>query len=365
MCVSMCVRERRVVHTLPVPGGGGAHPGRSPPSADDHALALEMGNFPEAESCIRQGLAGGVGVSKFCRGKEGQANLELLDFEALIEGFDLATPLDLKRISIVTDNLCFINLSKRCRRVEEFFSRSSSSAIVVKQASEWREWDKLAIKSPLPPMASKKEEEEEDHSKPTAEDEDTGAQIAPIVKLHEVVVAHKQLSRPNGVAAKLDSKSEYNRHAKYLLEFGYQEKDQCSPMSTGQSNFEAAPCVKNSFHEQNVLFKPVSRRSSAPGHFPSKLRLSTYSDVHQDLAEGPLAEESELGGAAAMLGSRGGRIQCRAAMLGMHGGRTVQVERPADGTDLPMVVGDGTERSRMFFGCITRSSRNFPIYLSD
>ncbi|GER38838.1 RECQ helicase l1, partial [Striga asiatica] len=41
-----------------------------------------------------------------------------------------------------------------------------------------------------------------------------------------------------------------------------------------------------------------------------------------DLAEGPLAEESELGGAAAMLGSRGGRIQCRAAMLGMHGGRT-------------------------------------------
>ncbi|GER30200.1 nuclear factor Y [Striga asiatica] len=66
----------------------------------------------------------------------------------------------------------------------------------------------------------------------------------------------KQLSRPNGVAAKLDSKSEYNRHAKYLLESGYQEKDQCSPMSTGQSNFEAAPCVKNSFHEQNVLFQP-------------------------------------------------------------------------------------------------------------
>ncbi|CAA0821284.1 Nuclear transcription factor Y subunit A-3 [Striga hermonthica] len=65
----------------------------------------------------------------------------------------------------------------------------------------------------------------------------------------------QQLSRPNGVAAKLDSKSEYNRHAKYLSESGYQEKDLCSPMSIGQSNFEAAPCVKNSFHEQNVLFQ--------------------------------------------------------------------------------------------------------------
>ncbi|GER55349.1 Fe-S cluster assembly protein DRE2 [Striga asiatica] len=59
---------------------------------------------------LTEGVAGGVGVSKFCRGKEGQANPELLDFEALIEGFDLATPLVLKRISIVTDNLCFINL---------------------------------------------------------------------------------------------------------------------------------------------------------------------------------------------------------------------------------------------------------------
>ncbi|CAA0821287.1 Ran-binding protein 1 homolog c [Striga hermonthica] len=39
------------------------------------------------------------------------------------------------------------------------------------------------------PTALKKEEEEEDDSKPAAEDEDTGAQIAPIVKLHEVAVA--------------------------------------------------------------------------------------------------------------------------------------------------------------------------------
>ncbi|CAA0830130.1 Protein of unknown function (DUF3537 [Striga hermonthica] len=36
---------------------------------------------------LTEGVAGGVGVSKFCRGKEGQANPELLDFEALIEGF--------------------------------------------------------------------------------------------------------------------------------------------------------------------------------------------------------------------------------------------------------------------------------------
>ncbi|KAL6580835.1 hypothetical protein OROMI_006758 [Orobanche minor] len=38
------------------------------------------------------------------------------------------------------------------------------------------------------PMNLKKEEEEED-SKPAADDEDTGAQIAPIIKLQEVVVS--------------------------------------------------------------------------------------------------------------------------------------------------------------------------------
>ncbi|XP_051151450.1 ran-binding protein 1 homolog c-like [Andrographis paniculata] len=38
------------------------------------------------------------------------------------------------------------------------------------------------------PMALKREEEEEDDSKPSAEDEDTGAQVAPIVKLQEVSV---------------------------------------------------------------------------------------------------------------------------------------------------------------------------------
>ncbi|GER49742.1 nuclear factor Y [Striga asiatica] len=112
---------------------------------------------------FRRPSRGKVGISEqTLLGKEGQANPELLDFEALIEGFDLATPLDLKRISIVIDNLCFINFfrsgldedrdlslifhmlwfepefenlsfqsrSKRCRRLEEFFSRSSSSAIV-------------------------------------------------------------------------------------------------------------------------------------------------------------------------------------------------------------------------------------------
>ncbi|CAA2957243.1 ran-binding 1 homolog c-like [Olea europaea subsp. europaea] len=38
------------------------------------------------------------------------------------------------------------------------------------------------------PTNLKKEEEEEDDSKPGAEDEDTGAQVAPIVKLQEVAV---------------------------------------------------------------------------------------------------------------------------------------------------------------------------------
>ncbi|KAL3645990.1 Ran-binding protein 1 b [Castilleja foliolosa] len=39
------------------------------------------------------------------------------------------------------------------------------------------------------PIVSKRVEEEEDDSKPSAEDEDTGAQIAPIVKLQEVAVS--------------------------------------------------------------------------------------------------------------------------------------------------------------------------------
>ncbi|KAL3838626.1 hypothetical protein ACJIZ3_023217 [Penstemon smallii] len=38
------------------------------------------------------------------------------------------------------------------------------------------------------PTVLKREEEEEDDSKPSAEDEDTGAQIAPIIKLQEVAV---------------------------------------------------------------------------------------------------------------------------------------------------------------------------------
>ncbi|KAK6118324.1 hypothetical protein DH2020_047895 [Rehmannia glutinosa] len=39
------------------------------------------------------------------------------------------------------------------------------------------------------PTAVRKEEEEEDDTKPSAEDEDTGAQVAPIVKLQEVAVS--------------------------------------------------------------------------------------------------------------------------------------------------------------------------------
>ncbi|KAL1532592.1 Ran-binding protein 1 c [Salvia divinorum] len=42
--------------------------------------------------------------------------------------------------------------------------------------------------STVDPTALKREEEEEDDSKPLAEDEDTGAQIAPIIKLQEVAV---------------------------------------------------------------------------------------------------------------------------------------------------------------------------------
>lgn len=38
------------------------------------------------------------------------------------------------------------------------------------------------------PTALKREEEEEDDSKPSGEEEDTGAQIAPIIKLQEVAV---------------------------------------------------------------------------------------------------------------------------------------------------------------------------------
>lgn len=38
------------------------------------------------------------------------------------------------------------------------------------------------------PTTLKRVEEEEEDSKPSAEDEDTGAQVAPIVKLQEVAV---------------------------------------------------------------------------------------------------------------------------------------------------------------------------------
>ncbi|KAK4480142.1 hypothetical protein RD792_013200 [Penstemon davidsonii] len=45
-----------------------------------------------------------------------------------------------------------------------------------------------AMASTVEPTVLKREEEEEDDSKPSAEDEDTGAQIAPIIKLQEVAV---------------------------------------------------------------------------------------------------------------------------------------------------------------------------------
>ncbi|CAA0838420.1 Nuclear transcription factor Y subunit A-3 [Striga hermonthica] len=65
-----------------------------------------------------------------------------------------------------------------------------------------------------------------------------------------------EFSGPNFVATKHESKAQYNRHVEYLSESGYQEKDLCSSMSTGQPNFEAAPSVKSSFHEHNVAFQP-------------------------------------------------------------------------------------------------------------
>lgn len=46
----------------------------------------------------------------------------------------------------------------------------------------------IVMASTTEPTTLKKEEEEEDDSRPPAEDEDTGAQIAPIVKLQEVAV---------------------------------------------------------------------------------------------------------------------------------------------------------------------------------
>ncbi|CAA0823171.1 zinc finger (C3HC4-type RING finger) family protein [Striga hermonthica] len=66
---------------------------------------------------LTEGVASGVGVairdrdggllfevSKVCRQEDWQASPELVDFKALIEGLDAAAGLDLKRVSIVTDN---------------------------------------------------------------------------------------------------------------------------------------------------------------------------------------------------------------------------------------------------------------------
>lgn len=47
----------------------------------------------------------------------------------------------------------------------------------------------MATLTPTEPIIPKKEEEEEEGSQPTAEDEDTGAQVAPIVRLQEVAVS--------------------------------------------------------------------------------------------------------------------------------------------------------------------------------
>lgn len=64
-----------------------------------------------------EGAAGGIGVaicdakdgllfelSKGLSGKDQQVSKELVDFKALIEGLDAAVMLDLKRVTIVTDN---------------------------------------------------------------------------------------------------------------------------------------------------------------------------------------------------------------------------------------------------------------------
>ncbi|CAA0813169.1 Unknown protein, partial [Striga hermonthica] len=93
---------------------------------------IKSSSFWVYVKCLTEGVAGGVGVSKFCRGKEGQANPELLDFEALIEGFDLAAPLDLKKIFIVTDNsLLYQFVSKQTLLVTSFCVTNLFSCDVV------------------------------------------------------------------------------------------------------------------------------------------------------------------------------------------------------------------------------------------
>jgi Ran-binding protein 1 len=60
------------------------------------------------------------------------------------------------------------------------------------------------------PTALKREEEQEDDSKPSAEDEDTGAHVAPIVKLQEVAVTTGEENED----ALLDSKAKLYRFDK-------------------------------------------------------------------------------------------------------------------------------------------------------
>lgn len=47
----------------------------------------------------------------------------------------------------------------------------------------------MASNSSTEPTVSRVEREEDDDSKPAADDEDTGAQVAPIVQLQEVAVS--------------------------------------------------------------------------------------------------------------------------------------------------------------------------------
>lgn len=74
-------------------------------------------NFKVYVKGLVEGAAGGIGaaicagndgllfeLSKCLSSKDQQTNKELVDFRALIEGLDAAAMLDLKRITIVTDN---------------------------------------------------------------------------------------------------------------------------------------------------------------------------------------------------------------------------------------------------------------------
>ncbi|GER34844.1 RING/U-box superfamily protein, partial [Striga asiatica] len=105
---------RKIGDNLNRPYGEGSHSLGSNNSDNNNANK----SFWVYVKGLAEGVASGIGVaicdrdgclvfevSKVCRGEDGQSNPpELVDFKALIEELDVAAALDLKRVSIVTDN---------------------------------------------------------------------------------------------------------------------------------------------------------------------------------------------------------------------------------------------------------------------